>query len=284
MSGRVAVVTGAASGIGLGVANRLAADGIAVALLDRDGGGVTEAADALTAAGRSAVGYAVDVADRGELERVFSDVRRTLGPITILVTSAGIESFDAVADITPEKWDRILAVNLTGTFTCMQLAVPDMTAQGWGRIVTISSSSAQSGAPHMAHYVASKGGVIGLTKAFARRVRQPGHHRQHHPTDHRRHAHGQKGRRRGQRAEHRRHGEHGPDRAGRDARGHRRRLRLPVLGRGRLHHGPADRRQRGHVHLSRLTRTRCNASPWPARRRPRSRTSPRRPCRRWSIR
>jgi 2-hydroxycyclohexanecarboxyl-CoA dehydrogenase len=168
MSGRVAVVTGAASGIGLGVANRLAADGIAVALLDRDGAGVTQATDALTGEGRSAVGYEVDVADRGEVERVFADVRGKLGPITILVTSAGIESFDAVADITPEKWDRLLAVNLTGTFTCMQLAVPDMTAEGWGRIVTISSSSAQSGAPHMAHYVASKGGVIGLTKAFAR--------------------------------------------------------------------------------------------------------------------
>jgi 2-hydroxycyclohexanecarboxyl-CoA dehydrogenase len=168
MSGRVAVVTGAASGIGLGVANRLAADGIAVALLDRDGAGVTQATDALTGEGRSAVGYEVDVADRGELERVFANVRDKLGPVTILVTSAGIESFDAVADITPEKWDRLLAVNLTGTFTCMQLAVPDMTAEGWGRIVTISSSSAQSGAPNMAHYVASKGGVIGLTKAFAR--------------------------------------------------------------------------------------------------------------------
>jgi 2-hydroxycyclohexanecarboxyl-CoA dehydrogenase len=168
VSGRVAVVTGAASGIGLGVANRLAADGIAVALLDRDGAGVTQATDALTGEGRSALGYEVDVADRAELQRVFADVREKLGPITILVTSAGIESFDAVADITPEKWDRLLAVNLTGTFTCMQLAVPDMAAEGWGRIVTISSSSAQSGAPNMAHYVASKGGVIGLTKAFAR--------------------------------------------------------------------------------------------------------------------
>src|ERR1700677_1429065 len=167
MSGRVAVVTGAASGIGLGVANRFAADDIAVALLDRDDAGVTQAAEALTGQGRSAVGYAVDVADRGGLERVFADVRQNLGPISILVTSAGIESFDAVADITPEKWDRLLAVNLTGTFTCMQLAVPDMISAGWGRIVTISSSSAQSGAPNMAHYAASKGGVIGLTKALA---------------------------------------------------------------------------------------------------------------------
>ena len=168
MSNRVAVVTGAASGIGLGVANRLAADGHAVALLDRDGTGAAAAAEELSSQGSRAISWEVDVADRGELERVFSEVRQQLGPITILVTSAGIESFDAVADITPEKWDRLLAVNLTGTFTCMQLAVPDMTAEGWGRIVTVSSSSAQSGAPNMAHYVASKGGVIGLTKAFAR--------------------------------------------------------------------------------------------------------------------
>jgi NAD(P)-dependent dehydrogenase (short-subunit alcohol dehydrogenase family) len=168
MSGRVAVVTGAASGIGLGVAQKLAGDGIAVALLDRDGAGVAKAAEALSATGAKAIGYEADVADRAVLERVFAAVRNELGPVTILVTSAGIESFDAVADITPEKWDRILAVNLTGTFTCMQLAVADMAAAQWGRIVTISSSSAQSGAPRMAHYVASKGGVIGLTKAFAR--------------------------------------------------------------------------------------------------------------------
>ena len=78
-----------------------------------------------------------------------------------------MESFDALLDITPESWDRIIAVNLTGTFTCVQAAVPDMLAAGWGRIVTISSSSAQSGAPNMTHYAASKGGVISLTKSLA---------------------------------------------------------------------------------------------------------------------
>jgi 2-hydroxycyclohexanecarboxyl-CoA dehydrogenase len=170
VSGRVAVVTGAASGIGLGVARRFAADGHAVALLDRDGAGVAKEAAELSSQGSQAVSHEVDVADRGVLERAFTEVRSALGPITILVTSAGIESFDPVSEITPEKWDRILAVNLTGTFTCMQLAVPDMSAAHWGRIVTISSSSAQSGAPNMAHYVASKGGVIGLTKAFAREL------------------------------------------------------------------------------------------------------------------
>ena len=174
MSARVAVVTGAASGIGEGVARRLAADGHAVALLDFDGEGARRVAAVLTAQGHSAVAHEADVADRDALGRVYTTVRREMGPVTIVVTSAGIEAFDPVADITAEKWDRVLAVNLTGTFTCMQLAVPDMIEAGWGRIVTISSSSAQSGAPNMAHYVASKGGVIGLTKAFARELAHHG--------------------------------------------------------------------------------------------------------------
>jgi 2-hydroxycyclohexanecarboxyl-CoA dehydrogenase len=174
VSGRVAVVTGAASGMGLGIARQLAADGNAVALLDLNGEGVRAAAAELSERGHTVAPFEVDVADRGTLEQVFTDARAGLGPVTILVTSAGIEAFDPALDITPEKWDRLLAVNLTGTFSCMQLAVADMAAAGWGRIVTISSSSAQSGAPNMAHYVASKGGVIGLTKAFAREFARNG--------------------------------------------------------------------------------------------------------------
>jgi 2-hydroxycyclohexanecarboxyl-CoA dehydrogenase len=174
VSPRVAVVTGAASGIGLGIARRLGADGMAVALLDRDGAGARDAAAEMVGGGSAATSHEVDVADRTALGRVFASVREGMGPVTVVVTSAGIESFDPILEITPEKWDRILAVNLTGTFTCMQLAVPDMVEAGWGRIVTISSSSAQSGAPNMAHYVASKGGVIGLTKAFARDLARHG--------------------------------------------------------------------------------------------------------------
>ena len=105
---------------------------------------------------------------------MYGAVRRDLGPVAIVVTSAGIEAFDPATDITPEKWDRIIAVNLTGTFVSVQLALADMLEAGWGRIVTISSSSAQSGAPNMAHYVASKGGVIGLTKALARELASQG--------------------------------------------------------------------------------------------------------------
>ena len=107
------------------------------------------------------------MADRDAVASAFAQVRAALGPVELLVTSAGIESFTPLLDITPEKWDRIVAVNLTGTFNCVQAAVPDMLACGSGRIVTISSSSAQSGAPNMTHYAASKGGVIALTKALA---------------------------------------------------------------------------------------------------------------------
>ena len=164
---KVAAVTGAASGIGLGVARQLVADGHRVALLDRDGAGAEAAAADLRAGGGTAVAVEVDVADRAAVDAAFAKVRAELGPVELLITSAGIESFQALGDITAESWDRIIAVNLTGTFACVQAAVPDMLAAGGGRIVTIASSSAQSGAPHMAHYAASKGGVISLTKSLA---------------------------------------------------------------------------------------------------------------------
>ena len=164
---RVAVVTGGASGIGLGVARRFVADGYRVAVVDRDGSAAQAAADDLVRGGATAVAIEMDVADRAAVEAGFAAIRSTLGPVEILVTSAGIESFTPVLDITAERWDQIIAVNLTGTFSCAQAAIADMVPAGWGRIVTISSSSAQSGAPNMAHYAASKGGVIALTKALA---------------------------------------------------------------------------------------------------------------------
>jgi 2-hydroxycyclohexanecarboxyl-CoA dehydrogenase len=174
MTSRVAVVTGAASGIGLGVARRFARDGHQVALLDRDGKAAEEAADDLRAQDAAAHAFEVDVAEWSAVRDTFARLRAELGPVAMVVTSAGIESFDAAAEITQETWERILAVNLTGTFSCIQAALPDMVAAGWGRIVTISSSSAQSGAPYMAHYSASKGGVIGLTKALARELASSG--------------------------------------------------------------------------------------------------------------
>ncbi|HVU61301.1 MAG TPA: SDR family NAD(P)-dependent oxidoreductase [Mycobacteriales bacterium] len=167
---RVAVVTGAASGIGLGIARRLAADGDKVALLDVAGEAAEAEAAKLRSTGAEAIGVPCDVADRAAVAAAFDKVRADLGPVTVLVTSAGVEAFESASSLSAESWDRIIAINLTGTFSCVQAALGDMLEAGWGRIVTISSSSAQSGAPHMAHYAASKGGVIGLTKALAREL------------------------------------------------------------------------------------------------------------------
>jgi 2-hydroxycyclohexanecarboxyl-CoA dehydrogenase len=164
---RVAVVTGAGSGMGLAIGRQLAARGDRVALLDLQGDAVLRAAESLREAGARAIGAEVDVTDRRRVDDALAKVRAELGPIGIVVTCAGVDAFESFLDITPERWEQILAVNLTGTFHCIQAAVPDMLAAKWGRIVTISSSSAQSGALRMAHYVASKSGVIGLTKALA---------------------------------------------------------------------------------------------------------------------
>jgi len=164
---RVAVVTGAASGMGLAIARHLAARGHRVGLLDVQGDAALRAAEDLRQTGATAIAAQADVSNRGAVDAALDKVRAQLGPIEIMVTSAGLDSFEPFTDITIESWERILAINLTGTFHCLQAAVPDMLKARWGRMVTISSSSAQSGAPRMAHYVASKGGVIGLTKALA---------------------------------------------------------------------------------------------------------------------
>jgi NAD(P)-dependent dehydrogenase (short-subunit alcohol dehydrogenase family) len=165
--GRTAVVTGGASGIGLAIADRLASDGAAVAIFDRNGEAAAEAARKIEAAGGRAIGVPVDVSDRSQVDAGVADVHARLGQIAILVNNAGVEGFDPFLSISTETWNRIIEVNLTGTFQCCQAIVPDMVGGGWGRIVNISSSSAQGGQPLMTHYVASKAGVIGFTKALA---------------------------------------------------------------------------------------------------------------------
>jgi 2-hydroxycyclohexanecarboxyl-CoA dehydrogenase len=215
---RVAVVTGGASGIGLGVAQGFVADGHRVALVDSNAEAAETAAEELRRGGATAIAVAADVADRAAVAAGFDRIRSELGPVEILVTSAGIESFTPVLDITAEGWDRIIAINLTGTFTCVQAALPDMLAAGWGRIVTISSQSAQSGAPNMAHYAASKGGVIGLTKALAVELARQRDHREHHPAQPGRYADGPEGGSGGRLSRRRHRRAHGPTRPSRYAR------------------------------------------------------------------
>ena len=164
---RTAFITGGASGIGLAIAERLAADGLAIAVADRSGDAAEEAAERITAAGGTAMGVTVDVSERGQIDAGVAQVADRLGPATVLVNSAGVDGFKSFLKIDRATWDRVLAVNLTGTFDCCQAVVPAMVEAGWGRIVNIASSSAQGGQPLMTHYVASKAGVIGLTKSLA---------------------------------------------------------------------------------------------------------------------
>jgi len=164
---RVAVVTGGGSGMGRAICRRLAAAGHAVAVLDIDADATERVAKEVESDGGRAIPVRVDVSDRAAVDAAMDEARGAFGPVGILVTSAGIEGFVSFLDISVEAWERMLAVNLTGTFHCVQSVVPDMIDAGWGRIVTISSSSAQSGTKRMSHYVASKGGVIAFTKALA---------------------------------------------------------------------------------------------------------------------
>jgi 2-hydroxycyclohexanecarboxyl-CoA dehydrogenase len=165
---RVAVVTGGASGIGLAVSQHLAQRAHRVAVLDLDGAAAQRAADSLRAGGAQALAATVNVADRGTVDDALAHVRHELGPVEIMVTSAAIAEFADFAEITPAAWRQTIAVNLTGTFHCLQAAIPDMVDAAWGRIVTIASSAGQIGSPRQAHYAASKGGVIALTKTLAR--------------------------------------------------------------------------------------------------------------------
>jgi 2-hydroxycyclohexanecarboxyl-CoA dehydrogenase len=163
----VAVVTGGASGMGRSICQHLAKQGNAVAVVDSNGELAEEVATELRATGARAVACPTDVSDRVEVDRAMRVVRSELGPVGILVTSAGVARFEPFSEITLESWNRVLAINLTGTFHCVQAALPDMVEATWGRVVLISSSSAQRGAPRMAHYASSKGGVIALAKTLA---------------------------------------------------------------------------------------------------------------------
>jgi NAD(P)-dependent dehydrogenase (short-subunit alcohol dehydrogenase family) len=151
---KTAIVTGGASGIGAAVTRRLGADGYNVAALD-----LNPSADGF--------GQIADVTDRAQVDAALAAVRKKFGPVTILVNAAGMDGFKRFHDITWDRWQEVIAVNLNSVFHCTQAVLPDMMEAGWGRIVNISSSSAHSGQPFMTHYVAAKSAVNGLTKALA---------------------------------------------------------------------------------------------------------------------
>jgi NAD(P)-dependent dehydrogenase (short-subunit alcohol dehydrogenase family) len=164
---QVAIVTGAARGIGRGIAARLARDGAAVVVWDRD----ADAFDAAAAGFTPAAIVNVDVADFASVERGMAATMARTGRLDMLVNNAGVNGPVApVWEYPLEAWDRVLAVDLTGVFYCCRVAVPAMRAGGYGRIVNVSSITGKEGSPGIAAYASAKAGVIGFTKSLAREL------------------------------------------------------------------------------------------------------------------
>jgi 2-hydroxycyclohexanecarboxyl-CoA dehydrogenase len=151
---KTAVVTGGASGIGRAVAQRLRSDGFRVAVID-----LSPTDDGF--------GHVADVTDRAQVDGAVAAIREQFGPILVLVNAAGVEGFKKFSNMSFQEWSKVIDVNLNGVFHTIQAVLPDMLEEGWGRIVNISSSSTHSGQPFMAHYVAAKSAVNGLTKSLA---------------------------------------------------------------------------------------------------------------------
>jgi 2-hydroxycyclohexanecarboxyl-CoA dehydrogenase len=164
---KVAIVTGAAAGIGAACAKRLAQDGIAIGVLDLDEARGADTVAAIEAAGGTAIALGADVSKRDQVFAAVARCRDALGPVTILVNNAGVTDFTPFEQVTDELWDFIYAVNVRGPMIMTQAVLPDMKAAAWGRIVNISSSSAQTGAISMIPYSSSKGAVVTMTRSMA---------------------------------------------------------------------------------------------------------------------
>jgi 2-hydroxycyclohexanecarboxyl-CoA dehydrogenase len=167
MTYRVAIVTGAAAGIGAACSKRLAQDGIAVGVLDLDEARCAETVQAIKDAGGTAIALGADISSREQAAAAVARCRDALGPISILVNNAGVTDFTPFEELTDERWDLVYAINVRGPMVMTQLVLKDMKDAGWGRIVNISSSSAQTGAINMVCYSSSKGAVVTMTRSMA---------------------------------------------------------------------------------------------------------------------
>lgn len=171
LAGKVAIVTGAAHGIGRGIAEAFALEGADVAIADvATAEQAQPVLDAIRQSGRKALFVRTDVADEQQVRAMVDSVLETFGHVDILVNNAGIFTQSLVEAMPIEDWDRVLNVNLRGTFLCTRYVLPHLLEQGGGRVINIASQLGYLGGREVAHYSASKGGVIAFTKALAREV------------------------------------------------------------------------------------------------------------------
>ncbi len=171
LSGKTAVVTGGAKGIGRGIAEAFANEGADVAIADIASAEEAQPAlEAIRQAGRKALFLRADVANEQQVRTMVDTVLGAFGHIDILVNNAGIFTQGLVEDLPVADWDRVINVNLRGTFLCTHFVLPHLLKQGGGRIINIASQLGYIGGVEVAHYCASKGGVIAFTKALAREV------------------------------------------------------------------------------------------------------------------
>ena len=163
---RIAVVTGAARGIGAAIAKRLARDGCAIGVLDVDADDCADTVEAITRRGGTAICFAADVADEAAVTAAVQRVADSLGPPTILVNNAGFARDADLGEMTTEQWDTVLGVHLRGSFFTTRAVRPYMVEARWGRIINLSSISAL-GTPGRVNYSSAKAGLIGFTKSLA---------------------------------------------------------------------------------------------------------------------
>ena len=167
LEGKTAIVTGAARGIGRGIATAFAAEGAGVACADLNEAGAQAVADAISADDGRAIALAVDVTDFALVEAMTRRVLDEFGGIDILVNNAGIDTIGTVVEMSLEQWQQMIDTNLTSVFYCCKTVLPTMIAQGSGRIINIGSQLGLEGTDRMVHYCAAKAGVHGLTRALA---------------------------------------------------------------------------------------------------------------------
>ena len=174
LSGKVALVTGGASGIGKASALAMAAEGAAIGIVDRNLAGAEATAAEAAKLGVKTAAASADVSDEALVAAAFGKIAGALGEIDILFNNAGIDTTSLLVDMPTAMWDEMIRINLRSMFVCTKQVLPSMQRRKWGRIINTASQLGHKGAPNMVHYCAAKAGVIGFTRSLAYEVARDG--------------------------------------------------------------------------------------------------------------